>query len=301
MWLRICRFVCKQLRYSGFSLGYVTVVLAVIIQLEPIICSKIRNYGTHSPLNEVNTNPKSLLSPNRMRYEPPKTPSNQAVHDVENTRINSLFENYTTVENHQQHIVNNDDEYLKDYSTKNKSVLNRENKLLSEITATRNSDVNWGNQILSQISTTQTPEVNGDNGFSTEFSAKQTQIYTYESHPMDKPDYENFTQKSLLNSEEVLYETLSSVQDEITDNFLNIENLIGKISKDPSDYYLEFINKNFINLIDGRIHCRDDDLSASFECLKQTLLQLIRYMTKRRVLKLFDTVHLVRNPEAQTR
>jgi hypothetical protein len=220
---------------------------------------------------------------------------------VENTGRNFLLENYTTVENHQQHVVNKDDDYMKDYSTTDVSVLSRADKLLSEITKIHNSNENWDNQILSQISTTQTPEFNGDNEFSTEFSATQTQIYAHESHPIDKPYDVNVTQKSLLNSEKVLYENLSSVQDEIQDNFLNIENLKGKISEDPSDYYLEFINKNFINLIDGRVHCRDDDLSASFECLKQTLLQLIRYLTKQRVLKLFDAVHLVRNPEAQTR
>jgi hypothetical protein len=236
-----------------------------------------------------------------MRYEPPKTSSNPDVYDVENAERNSLFENYMKVENHQQHIVNEDDEYLKDNSTTDMSVLTRADKLSSEITTIHNSNENWGNKTLSHSSTTQTPEVNGDNEFSTEFSAKQTQIYTNESHPMDKPDDANVTQNSGLSSDEALYETLSSVQDEIQDNFLNRENLIGKISEDPSDYYLEFINKNFINLIDGRVHCRDDDLSTSFECLKQTLRHLIRYLTKQRVLKLFDTVHLVRNPEAQTR
>jgi len=236
-----------------------------------------------------------------MRYEPPKTSSNQEVYDVENTGRNSLLDNYTTVANHQQHIVSKDDEYMKDYSTTNMSVLSRADKLLSETTTIHNTNDNWDSQILSEISTTQTPEVNGDNEFSTEFSATQTEIYAYESHPFDKPNDVHVKQKSLLSSEEVLYETLSSVQDEIQENFLNTENWIGKISEDPSDYYLEFINKNFINLIDGRVHCRDDDLSASFECLKQTLLHLIRYLTKQRVLKLFDTVHLVRNPEAQTR
>jgi hypothetical protein len=236
-----------------------------------------------------------------MRYEPPKTSSNQEVYDLENTGRFSLFENYTTVENHQQHIVNKDDGYLEDSSTTGMSVLSRADKLLSEVTTIHNLNENWDNQLLSQISTTQTPEINGGNKFSAEFSTTQTQIYTNESHPIDKPDDANVTQKSVLSSEEVLYETLSSMQDEIQDNFLNIENLIGNVSEDPSDYYLEFINKNFINLIDGRVHCRDDDLSASFVCLKQTLLQLIRHLTKQRVLKLFDTVHLVRNPEAQTR
>lgn len=275
--------------------------MAIFIQLEPIICSKLRNNGIHSSLQEANPNQTNLLSPNHMRYEPPKTSSNPEVYDLENTGRNYLFENYTRVENHQQHIVNKDDEILKDNSTTNMSVLSMADKLLSEITTMHNSNENWGNKTLSQTSTTQTPEVNEDNEFSTEISAKQTQIYTNESHPMDKPDDANVTQKSLLSSDEVLYETLSSVQDEIQDNFLNIENLTGKISENPSDYYLEFINKNFINLIDGRVHCRDDDLSASFECLKQTLRHLIRYLTKQRVLKLFDTVHLLRNPEAQTR
>ena len=220
---------------------------------------------------------------------------------MENTGRNSLFENYTTVQNRQQHNVNKDGEYLNDYSTTIMSVLSRADKLLSEVTTIHKSNENWGNQSLSQTSITQTPDVNGDNEFSTEFSATQTQIYTNASHPIDIPEDANFTQKSLLSSEEFLYESLSSVQVEIQDNFLNIENLIEKISEDPSDNYLEFINKNFINLIDGRVHCRDDDLSTSSECLKQRLLQLIKYLTKQRVLKLFDTVHLVRNPEAQTR
>ena len=301
MWLRFRKFVRKQLRHSGCILRYVIVVMVIFIQLEPIICSKIRNYGIHSSLQEANQNQTYLLSPNHMRYEPPKTSSNQEVYDVENTGRNSLLDNYTTVANHQQHIVSKDDEYMKDYSTTNMSVLSRADKLLSETTTIHNTNDNWDSQILSEISTTQTPEVNGDNEFSTEFSATQTEIYAYESHPFDKPNDVHVKQKSLLSSEEVLYETLSSVQDEIQENFLNTENWIGKISEDPSDYYLEFINKNFINLIDGRVHCRDDDLSASFECLKQTLLHLIRYLTKQRVLKLFDTVHLVRNPEAQTR
>ena len=301
MWLRFCTFVRKQLRLSGCILRYVVVVMVIFIQLEPTICSKIRNYGIQSSLQEANQNQTYLVSPNHKRYEPPKTSSNQETYDVENTGRNSLLDNHTTVENHQQHIVIKDDEYAKDYSTTNMPVLSRADELLSEITTIHNSNENWENQILPEISTTQPPKVNGDNEFSTEFSATQTQIYAYESHPFDKPDDVNVTQNSLLTSEEVLYETLSSVQDEIQDNFLNTENLIGKISEDPSDYYLEFINKNFINLIDGRVHCRDDDLSASFECLKQTLLHLIRYLTKQRVLKLFDTVHLVRNPQAQTR
>ena len=301
MWLRFCKFSCKQLRHSGCILRYVVVVMAIFTQLEPTICSNIRSHGIHSSQNEANPNQKYLLTPNHTRYEPLETSSNQEIYDVENTGRNFLLENYTTVENHQQHVVNKDDDYMKDYSTTDVSVLSRADKLLSEITKIHNSNENWDNQILSQISTTQTPEFNGDNEFSTEFSATQTQIYAHESHPIDKPYDVNVTQKWLLSSEKVLYETLSSVQDEIQDNFLNIENLKGKISEDPSDYYLEFINKNFINLIDGRVHCRDDDLSASFECLKQTLLQLIRYLTKQRVLKLFDAVHLVRNPEAQTR
>jgi len=301
MCLRFCTFVYEQLRYSGCSLRYVVVVMAIFIQLEPIICSELRNDGIHSSIKEANPNQTYLLSPDNMRYEPPKTSSNQEVYDLENTGRFSLFENYTTVENHQQHIVNKDDGYLEDYSTTGMSVLSRADKLLSEVTTIHNLDENWDNQLLSQISTTQTPEINGGNKFSAEFSATQTQIYTNESHPIDKPDDANDTQKSVFSSEEVLYETLSSMQDEIQDNFLNIENLIGNVSEDPSDYYLEFINKNFINLIDGRVHCRDDDLSASFVCLKQTLLQLIRHLTKQRVLKLFDTVRLVRNPEAQTR
>jgi hypothetical protein len=279
----------------------VVVVIAILIQLTPIICSKLRNYGKHSSIKEANPNETYLLSPDHMRYEPPKTSSNQEVHDVENTGRNFLFENYTTLENQQQHIVNKDGGYLEDYSTTGMSVLSRGDKMLPEVTTIHNPNENWGNRILSQNSNTQTPEINGDNKISTEFSATQTQMYTNESHPIDKPDVANVTQKSVLSSEEVLYETLSSMQDEIQDNFLNIENLISKVSENPSDFYLEFINKNFINLIDGRVHCRDDDLSASFVCLKQTLLQLIRYLTKQRVLKLFDTVHLVRNPEAQTR
>jgi len=301
MWLRFCEFVCKQLRHSGCSLRYGVMVMAIFAQLEPIICSKLRNYGIHSSLKEANPNQTYLLSPDHMRYEPPKTSSNQYVNDVQNTGRNSLFENYTTVENHRQHIVNKDDEYLQRHSTTKASVLSRDDKLLSEVTTIHNSNENWGNQNLSQTSTTQTPEVNGDNEFLTDFSATQTQIYTNESHPIDEPDDGNVTQKSVSSSEEVLYETLSSVQNEIQDNFLNMENLIGKISEDPSEYYLEFTNKNFIKLIDGTVDCRDDDLSASFECLKQTLLHLIRYLTKQRVLKLFDTVHLVSNPEAQTR
>ena len=301
MCLRFCKFVFKQLRHSGCSLRFVVVVMAIFIQLEPIICSKLRNYGIHNSLKEANPNPTYLLSPNHMRYEPPETSSNQEVYDVENTGRNFLFENYTTDENHQQHIVKKDDEYLKDYSTTNMSVLSKADKMLPEVTTIHNSKENWGNQILSQTSTTQTPELNGDKEFSTAFAATQTQTYTNKSNPIDIPDGVNVTQKSLLSSEEVLYETLSSVQDEIQENFLNIENLIGKFSEDPSDSYSEFINKNFINLIEGRVHCRDDDLSASFECLKQRLLELIRYLTKQRVLKLFDTVHLVRNPEAKTR
>jgi hypothetical protein len=275
--------------------------MAIFVQMEPVICSTLRNYGIHSSLKEANLNQTYLLSPNHTRYETPKTSANQEVYDVENTGRNSVFENYTSIENHQQHVSNKYDEYLEDYSTTNMSVLSKADNLVPEVTTIHSSKENWDDQILSQNSTTQNPEVNGDNRFSTEFSATQTQIYTNESHPISKPDGVNVTQNSLLSSEEVLYETLSSVQDEIQDDFLNKENLIGKISEDPSDYYLEFINKNFINLIDGRVHCRDDDLSASFECLKQTLLQLIRYLTKQRVLRLFDTVHLVSNPEAQTR
>jgi hypothetical protein len=279
----------------------VVVAIAIFNQLTPIICSKLRNDGIHSSIKEANPNKTYLLSPDHKRYEPPKSSSNQEVYDMENTERNSLFGNYTTVENRKQHIVNKDDGYLEDYSTTGMSVLSRADGMLPEVTTIHNPNENWDNKILSQTSTTQTPEINGDNEISTEFSAKQTQMYANESHSIDKPDDANVTQKSVLSSEEVLYETLSSMQDEIQDNFLNIENLMGNVSESPSDYYLEFINKNFINLIDGRIHCRDDDLSASFVCLKQTLLQLIRYLTKQRVLKLFDTIHLVRNPEAQTR
>jgi hypothetical protein len=279
----------------------VVVVLAIYTQFELIICSNLRDYGISSALMEVNPKQMSLLSPNHMRHKPPKTLSNKEVYDVENTGRNSLLENYTTVENYQQNIVNKDDEYLKDHSTTNMAILSRADKLRPEITNLHNSNENWESQIMSQISTTQTSEINGDDEFSTEFSATQTKIYKHEISPIDTTDDGNVTPKSLLSSEEVLYETLSSVQDEIQGNFFNIENFIGKISGDPSDYYLEFINKNFINLIDGRVHCRDDDLSASFECLKQTLLQLIKYLTEQRVLKLFDTVHLVRNPEAETR
>jgi hypothetical protein len=243
----------------------------------------------------------SLLSPNHMQHKPkpPKTSSIKEVYDVENTGRNSLLENYTTVEKYQQHIVNKDDEYLKENFTTNMSFLSRAGKVLSEIATLPKSNENLNGQILSRVPTAQIPEVDGEDEFSTEFSATQT--HAHESNPIDTTDDANVTQKSLLSSEEVLYETLSSVQDEIQDNFFNVENLIGKISEDPSDYYLEFINKNFINLIDGTVHCRDDDLSASFECLKQTLLQLIKYLTEQRVLKLFDTVQLVRNPEAKTR
>jgi hypothetical protein len=279
----------------------VIVVIAFIIQLDKIICSNIRNYGEYSSLNEANQNTMSLLSPNHMQYEPPKTLSSQEVYDVENTGRNPLFEDYTSNENHRDNTVNKDEEYSKEYSTTHTSLLKGDIKVLPEITTIRNSNVKWDNEILTQMSNTQTPKVNEDNEFSTEFSTMQTQIYTNESNFIDKPDDIDIRQISLLNSEEVLYKTLSSAQDEIKDNFLNTENLIGQLPEDPSNYYLEFINNNFINLIDGSVHCRDDDLSASFECLKQTLLQLIRYLAKQRVLKIFDTVQLHRNPEAETR
>jgi hypothetical protein len=239
----------------------------------------------------------SLLSPDFMQYEPPKTLSSQEAYDVENTGRNSLVEHYTSIENHHGNIVNNDDEHSKEYST---SLLNRDTKFLTEITTMHNFNVNLEDEISSYTSTTQSPEVNEGNEFST-IQTQKTQLYINESHLIDKPDDTHIRQKSLLNLEEVLYKALSSVQDEIKDKFLNIESQMGQLSDDPSKYYLEFINKNFINLIDGSVHCRDDDLSASFECLKQTLLQLIRYMTKQRVLKLFDSVHLVRNPQAETR
>jgi hypothetical protein len=287
--------------HSGCSFGYLVLVLAIYMQFEPVICSKLLNHAIRSSLTEVNPKQMSLLSSNHMQHKPPKTSSTEEVHDVENTVRNSLFENYTTVENYQQHIVNNDDEYLKHNSTTNMSFLSRADKLLSEIATLHNSSENLDSQILSRVSNTQNPEVDGGDEISTEFSAAQTQKYRHEGHSIDTPDDVNVTQNSLLSSEEVLYETLTSVQDEIQDNLFNVENLIGKVSEDPSDYYLEFINKNFINLIDGTVDCRDDDLSASFECLRQKLLQLIKHLTEQRVLKLFDTVQLVRNPEAKTR
>jgi hypothetical protein len=139
--------------------------MALFIQLEPIICSKIRNYGIHSSLQEANPNLTYLLPQNHMRYEPPKPSSNQEAYDVENAGRNSLFENYTTVENHQQHIVNKYDEYLKDYSTTNMSVLSRVDKLSSEIATIHNSNENWDNETLSHTSTTQTPKSMGTKNF----------------------------------------------------------------------------------------------------------------------------------------
>jgi hypothetical protein len=275
-------------------------MVACIIHLDPVISSQFRTYEIYtSSLSEADQQkPVSLLWPN---HEPLTTLQRQEVYDVEKTGRNPVVQQYITIKNYKEHTRNKDNKYLEGYPTPHTPRLNGTTKFSSEFTTTHNSNLNWDNDILPQFYTTQTPEMNENTEFSTEYSTTQTQINRNKSHLIDRTDDKDVRQKPLFNSEEVLYGTNSSVHDEIEDNFLNIEKLIGNFTEDPSKYYLEFINKNFINLIDGSVYCRDDDLSASFECLKQTLLQLITYLTEQRILKLSDTVHLVRNPEAETR
>jgi hypothetical protein len=143
--------------------------------------------------------------------------------------------------------------------------------------------------------------VNGSSEFSSGFSTVQTETGREESHLLSNELAEaKRIQQSLLTSNGSLNKTPSSKKNEIK-YILNIQNLTAYLTGESPNDYSEFINDNLINFVNENSYCRGYDLSVNFECLKQKLMQHIRYLSSQKALKLSDTVNLVSYPVAVTR
>jgi hypothetical protein len=121
------------------------------------------------------------------------------------------------------------------------------------------------------------------------------------SHLSDEPVEVDKSQESQLTSDDSLNRTPYSVKEEIKYSYLNITNIIGYLIGDSPNYGSHIITENLINLVGENAYCTGDDLSVSFECLKEKLLQDVRDLTRQKALKLSDTVRLIRIPVAETR
>jgi hypothetical protein len=137
--------------------------------------------------------------------------------------------------------------------------------------------------------------------FSSGFSTVQTETGREESRLLSNELAEaKRIQQSLLTSNGSLNKILPSKEDEMK-YVLNIENLTAHLTGESSDDYSEFIDDNLINFVNENAYCRGYDLSVHFECLKQKLMQHIRYLTNQRALKASDIINQLSHSVAETR
>lgn len=181
---------------------------------------------------------------------------------------------------------NGDNEFLSEFSTINDTG-NVENKFSSEFSA------RLYNQNLSMA--------NGSGEFSSGFSTVPTETGTGESHLLNNEVAEaERIQQSLLTSNGSSIKTPSLKKNEIK-YVLSIQNLTAYLTGESPNDYSEFINDNLINFVNENAYCRGYDLSVNFVCLKQKLMQYIRYLSSHKALKLTDTVNQVSYPVAKMR
>jgi hypothetical protein len=269
-----------------------------------------------------------------MFYELLRTLPSQELYGMEINGNNYLTENNRSILYHQYHITDKEDEFAKEFSTTHNPVVNVNHEFWKESSTIHNATVNGDagfptvhNSIVngdrgsssgfstiqnpamkrdresfSEISTIYNPIVKPDNEFSSRFSTIQAVKHTDESHLRSKEIAETVrSQESQLISDGSFNRTPSSIQDETKENFSNIVNIIEYFTGDSSNYNSQVISKNLINFACESIQCRSDYLFVGFEYLKKGLLQYIKHLTNQRALKLSDTVHLIRDPVADTR
>jgi hypothetical protein len=234
-----------------------------------------------SSVTNENQHPTPPILIKAVQYESLTTLPSQEVYVVENTVRSSIIEGNQSIIHHKGSVENKEDEFSQEFST------------------IHNPIVNGDNEFSSESSIIHTDIGNGDE-FSSGFSTVQTQAHTKESDVRNELIEAERIQQSLLTSNGSLNKTLSSMPDEIK-YVLNIENLTAYLTGESPSDHLEFINDNLINFVNENAYCRSYGLSVNFECLKQKLMEYIRYLTRQKTLKLSDTVNLVSYPVAETR
>lgn len=253
------------------SFRHVVIMIIFLIQPHPLICSKFNDYRMYRrsiPNKNQRPTPPVLLKPTQ--YESLATLPSQEVYDVEHPRRSSNTEEDQSIMHHKSSVGNIEDEFSQ------------------------------------EISTIHNPIVNGDNEFSSEFSARQynqnlSMVGTEESHLLNNEVADaQGVQQSPLTSNGSAIKTPSLKKNEIK-YVLSIQNLTAYLTGESPNDYSEFINDNLINFVDENAYCRGYDLSVNFVCLKQKLMQHIRYLSSHKALKFTDTVSRVSYPVAETR
>jgi hypothetical protein len=198
---------------------------------------------------------------------------------------------------------NGDNEFSSEFSTMHDTG-NGDNEFSSEFSAIHDTG-NGGNEFSSEFSTRQYNQnlsmVHENSKFSSGFSTVQRETGTEGSHLLSNElAGTKRMQQSRLTSNGSLNKIPFSKENEIK-YVLNIQNLTAYLTGESPNDYSEFINDNLINFVNENAYCRGYDLSVNFECLKQKLMQHIRYLSSQKPLKLSDTVNQVSYPVAETR
>jgi hypothetical protein len=193
------------------------------------------------------------------------------------------------------------------FSATQNPTANGNTELSPEVSSSHNHIMNGDTEILTEFFTINNPVVNDgyeSSEFSTvqdsnssKFSIIQTVNHTNKSQLSGEPAEVNESHESQLTSD-ALNRTPYSVKEEIKYSYLNTtsRNLIG-----DSPNYISYITDNLINLAGENNQCKGDDLSVSFECLKEKLLQDITNLMSQKALSLSDTVRLIRIPVPERR
>jgi hypothetical protein len=322
MWLRISEFTAKQLMFLSNSFTHVILLIIFLIQPDPLRCSELNDYRKYSSsITNENQHPTPPVLLKSTRYESSATLPSQEEYDVEHTGKSSDIEEYQSIMNHKSSVENKQDEFSQEISTAQNPIVNRHKGFSSEFSTIhdiRNGDnefstefstihdvKNGDNEFVSEFSTRQYIQnlstVSESREFSSGFSTVQTETSTEENSILSNELAEaKRIQQSPLTSNGSLNKTLSSKEDEIK-YVLNIENLTAYFTAESSNDYSEFIDDNLINFVDENSYCRGYDLSVNFECLKQKLMQRIRYLTSQKAPRISDTVHQLSYPVAETR
>lgn len=294
MSLRICEIVSKELRtLYTYNLRHAVLVIVFIIQMDKLICSECTDSRmcSSSILNKIH-NPTPPVLPKPITYEQPTTIPIQEYYDVENTGRNVLTENYKS-------ILNNQDAVTKKENTLRNPTANVDTEFLTEFSTTHNPVVNGGYE-SSEFVMIQEPIVNWDTELPSTFDTAMnntTVNHINKIHLINEPREVNRSHESKLTSNGYPY----SLKDEIKYSYLNITNIIGYLTGDLSNYASHLTIDDLLNLVGENAHCTGGDLSGSFECLQEKLLEFVRDLTNQKSLKVSDTVRLNRVPVTETR
>jgi hypothetical protein len=254
-------------------------------------------YTVHDPTVNGESEYFSGFSENPIMSE--ETKFSAELSTVQNPILNDGYKSSTEVPATHNPITDGSNELSSEYSTSSKNLTNEDTEFSTSFSAKRNQVANSGYK-TSDFSAVKDHSVNLDSPFPSEFSTMQTLDHTNRSRLSDGVLEANKSQESQLTSHNPLKET-HSANGELEYNYLNMIDIIGYLIGYPSNYVSDIITKNLTRVIGNNAYCRHGDLSVSFECLKEKLLQDIKYLMIQKALKFSETVRLIRVPMSETR